>query len=168
LECDAPSSAFAEFDSVSPCIYNDRGIGAGVWLFRDRAMEQPGYAPEYLAGIRYFNDRDFFESHEVWEDVWNDCDPASRKFYQGLIQTAVALHHFGNGNLRGAVKLYHSSRAYLEPYRPVYGGLNVAHLLDEMARCFEALLASAEPDPDIEVDPELIPTLALDPPPAVE
>jgi len=26
-------------------------------------MDNPTYAPQYLAGIRYFNERDFFESH---------------------------------------------------------------------------------------------------------
>ena len=41
-----------------------------------------------------------------------------RLFYKGLIQAAVALHHFGNGNIRGARKVYRSSRGYLEPYRP--------------------------------------------------
>ena len=131
-------------------------------------MENPTYAPQYLAGIRYFNERDFFESHEVWEDVWNDCDAGSRKFYQGLIQTAVALHHFGNGNVRGAVKLYWSSRAYLEPYQPTCIGLDVTQLLDDMARCFDELLSDEETEPDAEIDPELIPTLQLDPPPATE
>ncbi|MCH7767292.1 MAG: DUF309 domain-containing protein [Acidobacteria bacterium] len=57
-------------------------------------MENPTYAPQYLAGIRYFNERDFFESHEVWEDVWNDCDSGSRKFYQGLIQIAAGFPHW--------------------------------------------------------------------------
>ena len=36
-----------------------------------------------------------------------------RLFYKGLIQAAVALHHFGNGNIRGARKVYGRSRGYL-------------------------------------------------------
>ena len=62
------------------------------------------YDPLYLAGIEHFNVCDFYESHEVWEELWTDYSGPSRKFYQGLIQVAVALHHFGNGNIRGREK----------------------------------------------------------------
>ena len=75
------------------------------------------YDPRYLDGIEHFNKCDFFEAHEVWEELWADYSGPSRKFYQGLIQVAVCLHHFGNGNIRGAKKLYFGSRGYLEPRR---------------------------------------------------
>jgi predicted metal-dependent hydrolase len=119
------------------------------------------YDPHYLQGIEHFNVCDFFEAHEVWEELWTDYQGPLRKFYQGLIQVAVALHHFGNGNIRGAKKLYHSSRAYLEPYRPVCEGLDLDKLLAEMERCFAEILASTEEYPKIEVDAELIPEIHL-------
>src|SRR5690606_4025898 len=72
--------------------------------------ESSSYDPRFLQGIAYFNECDFFEAHEVWEDLWSEIQGPSRRFYQGLIQVAVCLHHFGNGNLRGAQKLYHSCR----------------------------------------------------------
>ena len=81
------------------------------------------YPEQYLEGLRLFNAEDFFESHEVWEEIWAEHFGPSRKFYQGLIQAAVALHHFGNGNIRGAKKLYYGSRGYLESYRPKHLGL---------------------------------------------
>src|SRR5262245_58394393 len=56
------------------------------------------YPPRYLAGIVLFNEQAFFEAHEVWEDVWIEKSGLERKFYQGLIQAAVSLCHFGNGN----------------------------------------------------------------------
>ncbi len=127
-------------------------------------METADYSPLYLQGIEYFNSCDFFESHEVWEELWADYQGPSRKFYQGLIQTAVALHHFGNGNIRGAKKLYHSSRAYLEPYLPRHEGLDLERLLAQMADCFAEVLASTEEFPRIEIDPERIPEIHLDPP----
>jgi predicted metal-dependent hydrolase len=123
------------------------------------------YHPLYLKGIEYFNDCEFFESHEVWEELWADTQGPSRKFYQGLIQVAVALHHFGNGNIRGARKLYHSSRAYLEPYGPLFQGLNIAAFLEQFERCFVDVLASTEEFPKIEIVPDLIPEIHLDPPP---
>jgi len=49
-----------------------------------------------------------------------DYQGPSRKFFQGLIQAAVGLHHFGNGNIRGARKLYHSTVGYLKPYAPAH------------------------------------------------
>ena len=130
-------------------------------------MSEGDYDPLYLQGIEYFNQCDFYESHEVWEELWANYQGPSRKFYQGLIQTAVALHHFGNGNIRGARKLFDSSRAYLESYRPKYEGLDLEKLFSDMERCFAEVHASDEAFPEIQVDPELIPEIHLDPPPAV-
>lgn len=115
----------------------------------------------YLEGIEHFNACDFFEAHESWEDLWTDYRGVSRKFYQGLIQAAVALHHFGNGNIRGARKLYYSSRAYLEPYRPFHEGLDLEAFLSQFERCFAEVIAATEEFPRLEVDPELIPEIHL-------
>jgi predicted metal-dependent hydrolase len=125
-------------------------------------MPADDYDPKYLEGIEHFNRCDFFEAHESWEDVWQEYQGPSRKFYQGLIQVAVALHHFGNGNIRGARKLYHSSRAYLEPYRPRHMGIDLEKLLWEFEACFAEVLGSGEEFPEIEVDPELIPEIHLE------
>jgi hypothetical protein len=129
-------------------------------------MPPPEYDPLYLQGIEYFNDCDFYESHEVWEQLWADTQGPTRKFYQGLIQTAVALHHFGNGNIRGAQKLFVTSRGYLEPYRPKYLGLDLEKFLTEFERCFAEINGSSRQFPEIEIDPELIPEIHLDPPPS--
>lgn len=119
------------------------------------------YDPRYLQGIEYFNACEFFESHEAWEELWTDYQGPSRKFYQGLIQAAVALHHFGNGNIRGARKLYHSTRGYLEPYRPRYEGIDLEKFLREFEQCFAAVAASQEEFPQVEVNPDLIPEIHL-------
>ncbi len=127
-------------------------------------MEPIQYDPRYLKGIALFNDLEFFESHEVWEELWSEVTGESRKFYQGLIQMAVCLHHFGNGNMGGARKLYHSSRKYLEPYRPKYLGLDLDQTLAQLEACCAEIVASEERYPEIEIDAELIPELHLDPP----
>ena len=127
-------------------------------------MSETEYDPLYLQGIALFNVCDFFESHEVWELLWANYRGPSRGFYQGLIQTAVALHHFGNGNIRGARKLYLSSRNYLEPYRPAHLGLDLEKFFAEMERCFAEANASGEEFPEIEIVPDLIPEIHLDPP----
>jgi predicted metal-dependent hydrolase len=53
-------------------------------------------------GIIFFNSGRYFEAHEVWEDLWRETFGDLRLFYQGLIQTAVGLHHLSRGNLIGA------------------------------------------------------------------
>jgi predicted metal-dependent hydrolase len=129
------------------------------------------YDPLYLQGIAYFNACEFFEAHEVWEELWKDYSGELRLFYKGLIQAAVALHHFGNGNIRGARKVYRSSRGYLEQYRPVCVGLDVDHFLAQFDACFAEVAASEVEFPEIEINPELIPEISLDPPaelPSVE
>ena len=61
-------------------------------------MDQEGLA----RGIDLLNRQQFFAAHEVLEDVWRPETGASRRVLQGLIQFAVAMHHFGNGNAAGA------------------------------------------------------------------
>jgi predicted metal-dependent hydrolase len=123
------------------------------------------YDPRYLAGILFFNEGDYFESHEVWEALWMDSAGPERKFYQGLIQAAVALYHFGNGNLRGAVKLFRSSRDYLKGFDTPYLGLDLGAFAEQMDRCFAELLAHPEPERQLRPRDELLPILTLDPPP---
>jgi uncharacterized protein len=112
----------------------------------------------FIRGVDLFNRGEYFEAHEVWEDVWMDCPGSERRFYQALIQAAVAVYHFDRDNFTGASRLFHSGKRYMEPYRPVYHGLNV----DEFWRRVAAYLApalfenipSAGPRPAISLNPE--------------
>jgi predicted metal-dependent hydrolase len=129
-------------------------------------MTESSYDPQFLEGIEHFNRCDFLEAHEVWEDLWQEYSGPSRRFYQGLIQVAVCLHHFGNGNTRGAVKLYHSCLGYLNDYRPHHEGVDLDKLVGELTRCCQEILDSTETFPKVEIVPDLIPEIHLDPPPA--
>ena len=123
------------------------------------------YDARYLAGVMFFNERDFFQAHEVWEDLWADTQGADHRFYQGLIQAAVGLYHFGNGNVRGAVKLFHSSLAYMRPYPSPHGGLDVTEFWEQMRVCFAPIL-DGDPSAIVRPDATLIPTIRLEPEPA--
>ena len=122
------------------------------------------YEPLYLQGIEHFNACEFFEAHEVWEELWKEYQGELRLFYKGLIQAAVALHHFGNGNIRGARNVYFSSRNYLNQYAPVCMGLDVGLFLAQFDACFAEVAASDVQFPEIDINPELIPEISLDPP----
>jgi predicted metal-dependent hydrolase len=111
--------------------------------------EVPAYEPRYLAGIVCFNRGDYFDAHEVWEDLWMECPAAERRFVQSLIQAAVALYHWNRGNQAGADRLFQSGRRYMEPYGPRYFGLEVAAFWADMERAFAGIP----------------PRIALDPPP---
>jgi hypothetical protein len=47
----------------------------------------------------------YFEVHELLEGHWRRTTDPQRRVIQGLIQIAVAFHHYEDGNLRGARRL---------------------------------------------------------------
>jgi predicted metal-dependent hydrolase len=120
------------------------------------------YPEKYLEGIRLFNEQEFFECHEVLEELWSETLGEEKKFYQGLIQAAVALFHFGNENLGGARKLYESSRLNLQHYGSFYQGLDLEKFHADMKTCFRELLESTQTYPaGVELVDERIPTIQL-------
>lgn len=125
------------------------------------------YEPRYLAGVALFNAREFFDAHEVLEDLWNECPNDDRRFYQAVLQAAVALHHFGNGNLRGAIKLFRSAEAYMAPYPKVFKGLDRELFWEHMRGCFTEVFLDGQDlmRRDLQPVEELIPTITLDPQP---
>ncbi|HKA08192.1 MAG TPA: DUF309 domain-containing protein [Gemmataceae bacterium] len=122
------------------------------------------YDPRYLAGIDHFNRREFFEAHEVWEDLWHDTPGPDRRFFQGLIQAAVAVYHANNGNARGARRLFHSGRQYMSGYAARHFGLDVLTFWAGLERA----LADFLPDPAPEsatLHADQVPTISLTPRP---
>ncbi len=57
-------------------------------------------------GVVLFNERQFFEAHEVWEDGWRTAIGEDRLLLQGLIQVAAAFHKLQRGQPAGAVALF--------------------------------------------------------------
>lgn len=80
-------------------------------------------------GVRLFNDAAFFDAHEALEDVWRVAPKPEKKFLQGLIQVAVALHHHGNGNSAGARSVLRRAFRNLSLYPENFGGIYSADLL---------------------------------------
>lgn len=97
------------------------------------------YDPRYIRGFELFNAREFFDAHEVWEELWHETHGESRNFVQGLIQAATALHHFQNSNLKGAKLLYQSFGELLSPYPNRYMGIDLAKFKTDMEVCFKGL-----------------------------
>ena len=100
-------------------------------------------------GIRLFNERYFFEAHEVLEDLWRLERGEPRLFLQGLIQICAAYHHFQNGNRAGAVTLLQRGADKMRGYPPRYVGIHAAELIahiDEDRKRIERMETRAEPE----------------------
>jgi len=93
----------------------------------------------FAEGIRLFNAAEFFEAHEILEDVWRAGSGPEKKFLQGLIQLAVALHHHSKGNLRGARSLLARSARNLRGYPDGFHGIDLNRLLLDISECERAL-----------------------------
>jgi predicted metal-dependent hydrolase len=116
----------------------------------------------FRQAIELFNQREFFACHDVLEELWNETLGPEREFYQGLIHAAVALFHFGEGNLGGARKMYGSAVRYLTPYRPRCGGVNLDAFLSHLQKCFGELLQPHDSYPaGLALVDSLIPTIEL-------
>ena len=100
------------------------------------------YDPRYLEGIALFNAGEYFDAHEVWEALWRDTAGGDRRFYQGLIQAAVAVYHAHNGNALGAQRLFDSGRRHMSPYGPAHLGLDVAAIWQAVAMALAEPLAA--------------------------
>jgi hypothetical protein len=100
----------------------------------------------FQRGIALFNARHFFESHEVLEDLWREASGEERRFLQGLIQVAVAMHHFTRGNAAGARSLLARGAGKLEALPASYGGVAVATLRGTLEQ-WRAHLAGEAPQP---------------------
>lgn len=125
-------------------------------------MQQCDESPsgELLKALGEFNRGDWFECHETLEDLWVGEDGEIRDFFQGVLQVAVALHHWRGGNFAGAIRLLESGAGYLSRVRPVCQRVDVAGLIAASNGLREAL-SLLGPERMAEIDPEFIPRLRL-------
>ena len=79
-------------------------------------------------GIGLFNHREFFECHEVLEEIWTPERGPRRLFLQALIHFAVAFYHDQRGNPVGATRQLRKGLRKLERYLPEWEGVDTARL----------------------------------------
>jgi uncharacterized protein len=90
-------------------------------------------------GIALFNRGEFYEAHEVLEDVWRAAPVPEKLFLQGLIQISVALYHHSQGNEAGAKSLLARGERNLAGYPEDYAGVLLKPLRMAVAEWREAL-----------------------------
>ncbi len=89
------------------------------------------YPKNYLEYFKLFNEKKFFEAHEVLEDEWHK-EKRKNDYYKGLIQLAAAFVHIQKKQFRGARELFRKSHNYLSPYLPYHQGMNLERLLAQI------------------------------------
>ena len=57
---------------------------------------------QVLDGIALFNREEFYDCHDTIEEIWLQESSDEQPFLQGLIQSAVAFHHYQHGKLGAA------------------------------------------------------------------
>jgi uncharacterized protein len=95
--------------------------------------------PEWLQGINEFNAREYYACHDTLEALWMDAIDPDKRFYQGVLQIAVACYHLHNRNWRGAVTLLGEGVGRLPYYQPVYAGIDVSELIKDSSNLLKTL-----------------------------
>jgi predicted metal-dependent hydrolase len=94
---------------------------------------------EFLLGVEQFNQQEFYACHDTLEALWMEALEPQKRFYQGILQIAVACYHLGNLNWRGAVVLLGEGIGRLRDYQPIYEGIDVTQLLTQSFDLLQAL-----------------------------
>ena len=100
---------------------------------------------EFWEGVEQFNSGQFYACHDTLEALWMEATEPDKTFYQGVLQIAVGLYHFGNQNWRGAAILLGEGNNRLRRYPEVYSGIDVDELLDKSLTVLKTI-QSAKPE----------------------
>jgi predicted metal-dependent hydrolase len=95
-------------------------------------------------GIELFNRQDFFECHEVLEELWKPARGPRRLFLQSVIHLAVAFYHHQQRNPPGTVRQLRKGLKKLAGYLPEQEGINTAKLYQDALRFLEGGGAARE------------------------
>jgi predicted metal-dependent hydrolase len=94
-------------------------------------------------GIRLFNERQFFASHEAFENFYQETDAENKAFLEGLIQLAAAFRIFSEfGEVKGPVRMIYQALIRFENFSPAYLQIRVKELCQAVESWAKAAEAS--------------------------
>lgn len=111
---------------------------------------------DLIRGIGEFNEGRWYDCHDTLEELWAGEQGDAKDLYQGILQVAVALYHWRDGNYRGALFLLGSAAGLLRHVEPVCQGVDAAALIRDSER-LRATLEGLGPERMEELEPALIP-----------
>lgn len=116
------------------------------------------FTEKFLEGVRLFNEREFFECHDAFEELWFEERGSDKLFLQGLIQAAVACYHASNENWKGAGSQFAKSLEKLERYPEDHFNMNISEVVSQLRilqKNVEAIVAGSESHFNTEQIPHL-------------
>jgi predicted metal-dependent hydrolase len=122
-----------------------------------RKCEGRGVDPHYAAYFEYFNRGEYYEAHDVLEQLWLPIRKGSEgAFYKGLIQLAGSFVHVQKNRPGPAAALLKLARHNVAPQAPIHQRLDVGavlELIDEWLAHLEAQGAGSLTAPKLELLP---------------
>jgi hypothetical protein len=127
--------------------------------------------PLYRAFFQCWNEKRYYEAHDVLEQLWLKTKSPDADYFKGLIQAAGAfvhlqkrfehpLHAKHSKRLSPAVRLFRLAERNLSPFAPRHHGLDVAAFCQLLRACADQIVAS-----DYKINPwspETAPKLELE------
>lgn len=99
-----------------------------------------------LAGVEAFNAGDYYSAHDLWEVAWRHGPIEQKRFFHSLIQGAVALYHWENGNTASANRMFAAGLKKAHDCPPRCLGVNLPAFWEAIAAVMESpLLGSGSP-----------------------
>ncbi|MCY4235388.1 MAG: DUF309 domain-containing protein [Cyanobacteria bacterium MAG CAR2_bin_4] len=83
------------------------------------------------SALTLFAQEDWYACHDALEALWQESLEPRRTPLQALVQIAVAMVHWQQGNRRGATLLWGEAVARLSRCRDELDGVDLAHLHDQ-------------------------------------
>jgi predicted metal-dependent hydrolase len=130
-----------------------RFVGQLVGDNADPATGEVVDHPFYRAYFQCWNEQQYYEAHDVLEQVWLNKDSADDNFFKGLIQAAGAFVHLKKNfehpehpkhgrRLRPAVRLFDLAEKNLSEFAPQHHALDIDNLLKILKAHREKVVAS--------------------------
>lgn len=83
----------------------------------------------FVEGIYLFNNKKYYDAHELWEELWSEYKLDDDVFIQGLIQLSVAFFHITNLNLKGSRNLFKKCLPKLQQFPDNHRMLNLSEII---------------------------------------
>ena len=93
----------------------------------------------FLDGIDLYNQKKFYEAHEIWEDLWTEYRQVDDKFIQALIQLSVGYFHILNINKKGAISLLNKSLSKFKMYKGIHRNIDVGLIIKDIEKTLNIL-----------------------------
>lgn len=99
-----------------------------------------------ITAINKFNQKDFFECHEILEDIWFDVRDNTRDLYQGLLHIAVGFYHLTKkNNFKGTIIQLTKAEKKLDKFPESAQGIDLAKLLKQIKSIEKRLIKKEVP-----------------------